>query len=122
MTDFPILKARLDANLATDGWDVHILTAHNQVMSTIAAPCLMTMVPGQMTPPAALRLTRHSAQALMDAMWQAGVRPSNADTAAAGMGAVIAAMKEHIADLRIVAQVYRAPDQPSELQQRVGSF
>ena len=43
-----------------------------------------------------LRFTNEEAQALMDEMWSAGVRPSNGE----GNVGQIGAMREHLADMR----------------------
>lgn len=52
-------------------------------------------------PDAASRLTRDQAQALMDSLWDAGLRPAGA----AGSAGQAAAMQEHIKDLRRVIEL-----------------
>jgi hypothetical protein len=103
----PVQKARLDKNLATGGYDVHVLTRRRpsgdmEMLCPLAPLAFMHMTPGTLVPGPAFQLSYESAQNLFDALWEVGVRPSSGvgqqDSAKTDLA--ITLMKDHLADLR----------------------
>ncbi|MEJ7806989.1 MAG: hypothetical protein WKG03_13835, partial [Telluria sp.] len=105
-----IAKARLERNMATGGFDVHVLSARHatgafDTMQPIVPPVIKHNTAGTyVVPEPAFRLEHHSAQALLDALYEAGLRPSSGDDKPSGTtDLAIALMKDHLEDLRRMA-------------------
>ena len=118
VSDLPIAKAILERSVIHNGWDVHVLAASGpntiDVLHPISPPVIQRVAAGEFVERVpAFRLPYDSAQVLMDAMWNAGLRPTTTNGDATGMAAVIEAQKDHIADLRRIAFPTLQPDKPN---------
>ncbi|UUZ75567.1 hypothetical protein LP414_28015 [Polaromonas sp. P1(28)-13] len=111
-------KVMIERNLATDSLDVHVLVRADHKESHVLMPLsnlAIRMVPRgehyEREP--AFRLCRQSARALMDGLWEAGVRPSSGDQGNSGaLNVVTTAMQAHIDDLRAVLHISTTADRP----------
>ena len=117
----PVAQARFDNNMACRAYDVHIMSAHAPDWTEMVAPLKSVVIHRVMAgtahkPTPAFRLSEESAQAMLDAMWRAGLRPSSGNTGT-GDDRTIKAMTEHINDLRHMAGILTVtadtPSQPS---------
>ena len=61
-------------------------------------PTMRPLIEGQAIPPA-LNISESEAQQLCDALWEAGIRPTNG----AGSTGQLAATQEHLADMKTIA-------------------
>lgn len=111
-------KAFIERSVVMDGFDVHIVGERQRigsyVMQPIAEPAYKMVEAGQFIDRhPAFQLDHPSAQALLDALWAGGLRPSGGDLAGAtGMAAAMQAMQAHIDDLRVMAQLVQPADRP----------
>lgn len=114
-----IEKAFIERSVNMDCFDVHLLAARDstatQVYHPIAHPVLHHVPNGdyyERKP--AFNLDRPSAQALLDGLWEVGVRPSSGDQGnTIDSKATISAMQAHINDLRMVANLSTKADRPA---------
>lgn|GEM_PF-2943806 len=120
MTELVIEKAMLERNPAIDGFDTYLISQrlpHGEVAVICSLPplALSTVLPGMPRPAPAFQLSMRSAQAMLDALWEAGIRPSSGQQQGANTDLVVTLMKEHLADLRRVVfgqEVVVGPDTP----------
>lgn len=109
MVKLPIHKALLERNLMCGAFDVHVMAAKTssgiEVLRPLITPVTQHHPHGAyIEREPAFQLEDHSAQAMLDALWEAGFRPSSGQgKQVATEQGVIAAMKEHMADLRRIA-------------------
>lgn len=110
MTEIPIAQARLERNVTHGGFDVHVLARRMphgvDVLSPLVPPAITHVLDGSYhSPTPAFILQYQSAQALLDALWEAGMRPSSGvgkqDESKTSLA--ISLMKDHLADLRRIA-------------------
>lgn len=123
MTDFPIAKARLERNLSHGGFDVHVMSRRTpagvDIIGPLSPPTYTHVPTGMYHPPEpAFTLQYESAQAMLDALWEAGIRPSSGmekkDDAKVDLAVKL--MQNHLADLRRMAfgqEVIKTADQPA---------
>ena len=122
MNLIPICKARLERNLACNAYDVHVLARQTPTGVETLMPfpplAVSTSAYGVYSAPnPAFQLDEQSAQALLDALWEAGIRPSSGQQVTGAGEQVVSLMKEHIADLRRIAfppMPTFSPDQPQQ--------
>lgn len=125
MSAIQIESARLEFSPAMNAFGVHVVAESGphgvNIMQTIVTPVLQHYpLCGWIPPEPAFTLTRQSAQALFDAMWLVGIRPSSGESA--GAEQAIVAMREHLADLRRLAFAHlpapapATPDRPQSSQ------
>lgn len=112
-----ISKALVERSVAFDGFDVFVIgrcdRASTDMMMPLAPLLYKSVAVGEYSREPAFQLDNQSAQALMDALWSAGLRPSSGDLAGGtGMAAAMKAMQAHIDDLRLVAQLAPTADRP----------
>lgn len=118
-TNLPIEKALLERNLSTDSLDVYIRVSKSREWVETMQPLqpmgvLREKIGECVERRPAFRLEHSSAEALMDAMWAVGIRPSSGDQGdTANRASTIAAMQAHINDLRVVAQIVVPKDRPA---------
>ena len=93
MTD-DTMKARVFRGYNFQGVELHLRKKHRPGVLTFGEPVAF----GEYVPPTAC-LDLDEAQALMDSLWQAGIRPIEAK---AGVGA-FDAQARHLADMRAIA-------------------
>lgn len=113
IVDLPIAKARLEKNFAKGGYDVHVLVkkfsnGDVEVLCPIVPPCIRHFVAAEsmISEGPAFQLSEESAQALLDSLYEAGLRPSSGASGVItekGQELIVTLMKNHIADLRRVA-------------------
>lgn len=109
MVKLPIHKAYLERNLACGAFDVYVMAAKTssgiEVLRPLATPVVQSHAVGAyVAREPAFQLEDQSAQAMLDALWEAGFRPSSGQgKQVATEQGVITAMKEHLADLRRIA-------------------
>lgn len=125
MSFIQIAQARVERSLITAGYDVHVMSARHatgafDTMQTIVAPVIMHHPAGSyVAPMPAFRLDHQSAQALLDALYEAGLRPSSGDKPGGTTDLAIALMKDHLEDLRRMAfgpaQEVHGPDRPQTI-------
>jgi hypothetical protein len=113
-----IQTAILERNPTYGSLDVHLRTQVTRdtvsMMLPLEVPVIRTYPLGDMTDPRpAFRLDQVSAQAMLDGMWKAGIRPSSGDRPAdqealvVSMNKRIEDLKEHIEDLRMALNLQR---------------
>lgn len=111
-SNLPMAEVQCEHNLAGDCLDVFVVTCRTPTATHVLLPlepCTIQNVPKgdwfERMP--AFRLDRESAAALMNGLWNAGVRPTNGEggsaTAMEVLRGRIEDLKEHIADLRATA-------------------
>lgn len=149
-TLLPIKRAVLQAAPESDAYKVYVEVpdgtfgvpadrTKRHMMNSLGAPCVMTLNFGEISP-VAFTLSHAGAQALMDAMWSAGITPTDmsksgpitayapGDSAAQTLakdvreltGKLVAAKNEHIEDLRKIAGVERQKDTPRSAAEILG--
>lgn len=120
-----IQKAALERNHTTGCYDLHMVShsgpAGTSVYKALSfAPVVQHINPGEHHPSEPfVQLNEQSAQALLDALWAAGLRPSSGGernvVTTQGHELALACMKDHLADLRRIAfgqQIEVGPDTP----------
>lgn len=129
MTNLPITRARITPDPVMGGYSVEVVSCvygdgNVDVMQPLVAPALMHLPAGSYirTEPA-FGLTAESAQVLLDALWEAGLRPSKANVKAhtgedEQTALAVELLRDHLADLRRMvfgaeALRVRTPDEPS---------
>lgn len=106
MSDFPIGSWRIRAHIAPYQPDsvslyaqvrtgVDTVAALESTLVRGAAPVLTTSEPNSIVSPA-FNLQREGAQALMDSLWDCGLRPTQGHASEGAIGAT----KQHLADMR----------------------
>ena len=82
---------------ASFGYEFSIGMKNQDGSKSIMEPVVFRdMEPGELVKAPTVNMTKEDAQELMDAMWNAGVRPSNGE----GNVGQIGAMREHLEDMR----------------------
>lgn len=102
--ELPIAKARVVHEAMVDKFGVHIMTgwhpARTEHLMPLSPLAVQTVEHGGLTPnDPAFFMTRPSAEALLQALWDAGLRPKETPITDESKS-VIAAKNEHISDLR----------------------
>lgn len=101
-----IQKARLERNLTSGAYDLHMVMSSTPSGASYYkplnfSPVIQHVAPGEYHPPEPfIQLNEQSAQAMLDALWEAGIRPSSGQQQGANSDLVVALMKDHLADLR----------------------
>lgn len=113
MTGLPAVKVTLEPAIIADGFNVHVIAGRRgpnvEVLAPIPALTIVSVPPGgayERTP--AFMLDHQAAQAFMDGLWQAGVRPSMV----ADSTGELAATKRHLEDMRALAGVIPSKHDP----------
>ncbi|MFT4064240.1 hypothetical protein [Paraburkholderia sp.] len=117
-----IEEARAIENLAAGGYDIQALSYRHAggagVFGALTAPTIHSVAPGEMMPPEPMMtLTHRGAQALLDALYKAGLRPSSGEVSS-GHAAEVAAIRAHLDDMRKLAFhafESQGPDSPMPL-------
>ena len=91
-----MLKFYTERNYRGNCVDLHIAREDGNAIACATSITFAPLAEGEMAPPAALRLRDREAQMLIDALWDAGLRPSEGSGSA---GAMLATQK-HLADMR----------------------
>jgi hypothetical protein len=110
-----------------EGWSVTIGIRHadgsHAVMQPIAMPTMMHYPSGvfQSAPVPSFHLAGDTGQALLDALWAQGVRPSSGVQAGADPKGQIEAMTNHIADLRGILKRVVPPGKTGDTPTEAGA-
>ena len=118
-THLPIERALVERSVTQLGYDVHIVARKEpgwatHIVRPLAPVTIATILIGEAHDrQPAFSLSEGSAQSLMNALWEAGVRPSTGGDDATSLGAVIEAQREHIGDLRRVLGITKPKDEPA---------
>ena len=105
----PISKCYLERNMSHGGFDVQLIGTHSprhvELVCPIGNVTLLRVESGTYSPPApTFYLDQDGAQALLDGLWSAGIRPaSGIGKETAANIEVITCMQAHLDDLRRVA-------------------
>lgn len=93
------------------GYDLSIgLKRQDGTVSIMTPVSFRDMMPGEQIESPTVNMSNENAQELMDAMWEAGVRPSNGE----GNVGQIGAMREHLEDMRRI--VFKCDVNPMVVQ------
>lgn len=98
----PLYHARMDIHIFADGEETGCLGDTTFRLPAVVQPVrMMTLGENEqgLVHRPAMSITRDDAQALMDALYDAGVRPTNG----AGSVGQLAATERHLADLKTIA-------------------
>jgi hypothetical protein len=115
-------EAMLRENMMVGGFDLHALSYRGPagcgILRPVSAPVVETVPPGQIMPPEPmLTLSHRSAQALFDALYKVGLRPSSGESVE-NHKRELEATRAHLADMRALAfhaVESRGPDAPLKL-------
>lgn len=91
-----MLKFYTERNFRGNCVELHIAREEGNALACATAITFTPLAADEMAPAAALRLSGQEAQMLIDAMWDAGLRPSEGSGSAGAM----LATQNHLADMR----------------------